>query len=128
MSKVIIESGNAPAAAGPYSQATKYNGVVYVSGTMPIDPKTGEVAPGGIEGQARQALDNLGEVLKEAGSSFDDVLKTTVFIRNMDDFAIVNAIYSEYFVNDAPARSCFAVVQLPKNVLFEIECIAAANS
>lgn len=127
MKKEIVASKKAPAAAGPYSQATKYNGVVYVSGTMPLVPETGEVAQGGIEGQARQALDNLTAVLEEAGSSLEQVLKTTVFLKDMNDFATINAIYAEYFKTDAPARSCFGVVKLPKDVLFEIECIAACE-
>lgn len=127
MKKEIVASGKAPKAAGPYSQAVKYNGLVYASGTMPLVPETGEVAEGGIEGQAKQALNNLGAVLEEAGSSFDKVLKTTVFIKNMNDFATVNAIYSEYFKTDAPARSCIEVARLPKDVLFEIECIAVCE-
>lgn len=124
MEKKIINSECAPKAVGPYSQAVAYNGLVYTSGTMPLVPETGEVADGGIEGQARQALNNLGAVLKEAGSSFGNVLKTTVFIKNMNDFAVVNSIYAEYFKTDCPSRSCVEVARLPKDVLFEIECIA----
>ncbi|RGZ01830.1 RidA family protein [Clostridium sp. AM58-1XD] len=127
MEKKIINAAGAPKAVGPYSQAVVYNGLVYTSGTMPLDPRTGAVADGGIEGQARQALENLGAVLAEAGSSFEKVLKTTVFIKNMDDFAVVNGIYAEYFNGECPARSCVEVARLPKDILFEIECIAVCG-
>ena len=127
MEKRIIHAECAPKAVGPYSQAVVYHGLVYTSGTMPLNPRTGEIAAGGIEGQARQALENLGAVLREAGSSFENVLKTTVFIKNMDDFSVVNAIYAQYFKEDCPSRSCVEVARLPKDVLFEIECIAVCE-
>jgi 2-iminobutanoate/2-iminopropanoate deaminase len=124
MKKTIVSTNNAPKAVGPYSQAVAYNGLVYTSGTMPLDPNTGAVVDGGIQCQAKQALDNLSEVLKEAGSCIDNVIKTTVFIKDMNDFSIVNEIYSNYFKTDCPSRSCVEVARLPKDVLFEIECIA----
>lgn len=124
MEKIIVASPKAPAAAGPFSQATIYNGVLYASGTMPLVPETGLVAEGGVTGQAKQALDNLANVLEAGGSSFDKVLKTTVFLKDMNDFALINDIYKSYFKDNYPARSCVEVARLPKDILFEIECIA----
>lgn len=122
--KKIICTKKAPAAIGPYSQAIEVNGFVFTSGVIPIDPKTGELVTGSIEIQAEQAIKNLSVLLKEAGTSVDNVVKTTVFIKNMDDFAKVNEIYATYFTTDFPARSCVEVARLPKDVLIEIEAIA----
>ena len=124
MSKTIVTSTKAPKAVGPFSQAVIHNGLVYTSGTMPIVPETGAVAEGGIEGQAHQAFSNLSAVLEAAGASFDSVIKTTVFLKDMNDFATVNEIYASYFNGAYPSRSCVEVARLPKDILFEIECIA----
>lgn len=121
--KKIISTDKAPAAIGPYSQAIEVNGMVYTSGVIPVNPATGEI-PEGIDAQADQAIGNLCALLKEAGTSADNVIKTTVFIKGMDDFAKVNAVYAKYFEKDCPARSCVEVARLPKDVLIEIEAIA----
>ena len=124
MSKTIVTSTKAPKAVGPFSQAVIHNGLAYTSGTMPIVPETGAVAEGDIEGQAHQAFSNLSAVLEAAGASFDSVIKTTVFLKDMNDFATVNEIYASYFNGAYPSRSCVEVARLPKDILFEIECIA----
>ena len=121
--KKIISTDKAPAAIGPYSQAIEVNGMVYTSGVIPVNPATGEI-PEGIDAQADQAIGNLCALLKESGTSADNVIKTTVFIKEMDDFAKVNAVYAKYFEKDCPARSCVEVARLPKDVLIEIEAIA----
>lgn len=121
--KKIISTDKAPVAIGPYSQAIEVNGMVYTSGVIPVNPATGEI-PEGIDAQADQAIGNLCALLKEAGTSADNVIKTTVFIKEMDDFAKVNAVYAKYFEKDCPARSCVEVARLPKDVLIEIEAIA----
>ena len=121
--KKIISTDKAPAAIGPYSQAIEVNGMVYTSGVIPVNPATGEI-PEGIDAQADQAIGNLCALLKEAGTSADNVRKTTVFIKEMDYFAKVNAVYAKYFEKDCPARSCVEVARLPKDVLIEIEAIA----
>ena len=113
----------APAAIGPYSQAMILNGVLFTSGQIPVNPATGEINGNTIETQAEQVMKNLGEVLKEAGSSFEKAVKTTCFLADMGDFAKFNEVYAKYFVNK-PARSCVAVKTLPKNVLCEVEVIA----
>lgn len=120
--KKIISTDKAPAAIGPYSQAIEVNGMVYTSGVIPVVPATGEI-PEGIEAQAKQAIGNLVALLSEAGVPVENVVKTVVFIKNMDDFSKVNAIYSEFFKTDCPARSCVEVARLPKDVLIEIEAI-----
>ena len=124
MSFEIISTTKAPAAIGPYSQAVKVGGFIYTSGAIPVDPANGEVVAGGVVEQAKQALTNLKEVLEASGSSLDKVVKTTVFIKNMNDFATINEVYKEYFTKNYPARSCVEVVRLPKDVLIEIECVA----
>lgn len=121
--KKIISTDKAPAAIGPYSQAIEVNGMVYTSGVIPVDPATG-VIPDGIEAQADQAIGNLVNLLVEAGTNADNVVKTTVFIKEMNDFAKVNEIYAKYFTGNYPARSCVEVARLPKDVLIEIEAIA----
>lgn len=124
MSKKIISTVNAPAAIGPYSQAVEANGFVFASGQIPIDPETGKI-PEGIEAQAKQALTNVKNLVEAAGLTLDNVIKTSVFISNMDDFALVNEIYKAFFTKDFPARSCVEVSRLPKDVLIEVEVIAA---
>lgn len=121
--KKIITTTEAPAAIGPYSQAVEINGLVFTSGVIPVIPATGELAKGGIEAQAEQALRNLCALIKASGADIKNTVKTTVFIKNMDDFAIVNEIYAKYFTTDFPARSCVEVARLPKDVLIEIEAI-----
>ena len=124
MSFEIISTNKAPAAIGPYSQAVKAGNVIYTSGAIPVNPTTGEVVAGGVVEQAEQALKNLGEVLAGAGASLENVVKTTVFIKNMNDFATINEVYKKYFTKNFPARSCVEVARLPKEVLIEIECVA----
>lgn len=118
----IIATQNAPQAIGPYSQAIKANGVIYTSGQIGLNPQG--ILVEGIEAQTRQVLNNLSEVLKAAGSSLQRVFKTTIFLSDMEDFALVNAIYAEFFGEHKPARSTVAVKTLPKNALVEIECMA----
>ena len=121
-----IHTDNAPAAIGPYSQAIEVNGFVFASGQIPLNPATGEVEGTTIEAQAEQVMKNVGAILKEAGVGFENVVKTTCFLAEMADFAAFNSVYEKYFTGK-PARSCVAVKQLPKNVLVEVEVIAAAE-
>lgn len=121
--KNIVETKNAPSAIGPYSQAIQFGNMLFTSGQIPVNPRTGEV-PKSVEEQARQALENLKNVLEAAGLSLANVVKTTVFIKDMNDFAIINEVYAQYFEQPYPARSCVEVARLPKDVLVEIECIA----
>lgn len=121
--KKIIATSHAPAALGPYSQATVAGGMLFISGQLGIDPATGDLPPD-VEGQAKQSLANLRAILKEAGATPAHVVKTTVFLASMDDFAAVNKIYSETFGENPPARSCIAVAALPKAGLVEVEAIA----
>ena len=123
--KKAISTDKAPAAIGPYSQAIEVNGMVYTSGVIPVVPSTGEI-PEGAAAQADQAIGNLAALLKEAGTSTENVVKTTVFIKNMEDFGTINEVYAKYFTSK-PARSCFAVKDLPKGALCEIEVIAAVE-
>ncbi len=122
--KSIVSTTSAPAAIGPYSQATKIGNFVFTSGQIPIDPATGQVVAGSVEEQTRLVLTNLTAVLEAAGTSLDKVVKTTVFIKDMNDFATINAAYATFFQNEPPARSCVEVARLPKDVLVEIEAIA----
>ena len=121
-----IQTSNAPAAIGPYSQAKVVNGFVFASGQIPLNPATGEVEGTTIEAQAEQVMKNVGAILKEAGVGFENVVKTTCFLAEMADFAAFNSVYEKYFTGK-PARSCVSVKQLPKNVLVEVEVIAAAE-
>ena len=118
-----ITAPNAPAAVGPYCHAKLAGNTLYTSGQLGLDPATGALAQG-VGAQARQALENLGAVLRAAGMDYADVTKTTVFLADMGDFAAINAIYAEFFTGEAPARSCVAVKELPKGGLFEIEAVA----
>ena len=125
MSKKVINAAAAPAAIGPYSHAIDTGlGFIFTSGQIPVIPATGELAEGGIEAQAEQVFANLKAVLEEAGSSFDKVVKTTVFLQDLKDFVTVNGIYAKYLGNEAPARSTVQVAGLPKGSLVEIEVIA----
>ena len=120
-----ISTPNAPAAIGPYSQAIEANGMVFVSGQLPIDPATGAFAEGGIKELTRQSLTNMKAILAEAGLTMDNVVKTTVFLADMADFAEMNEVYASFFEGVCPARSAVAVKTLPKEARVEIECIAA---
>lgn len=122
--KQAISTPNAPAAIGPYSQAIEANGFVFVSGQLPINPATGQFAEGGIGELTRQSLTNIRNILAEAGLTMDNVVKTSVFLADMADFAGMNAVYAEFFPGTAPARSAVAVKTLPKDARVEIECIA----
>lgn len=121
--KKVISTTNAPAAIGPYSQAIEVNGMIYTSGQIPVNPADGQV-PDGIEAQAEQVMKNVKNLLEAAGTSMENVVKTTVFIKDMEDFGKINAIYAKYFEGDCPARSCVEVARLPKDVLMEMEAVA----
>ena len=120
----IVSSPNAPKAVGPYSQAVKIQNLVYTAGQVGFEPASMEIAPGGVQAQTRQALNNLKNILAAAETSLAQVLKTTVFLTDMADFAAMNAVYSEFFPENPPARSTIAVVGLPKGALVEIEAVA----
>jgi len=122
--KKIISTDKAPQAIGPYSQAVEFNGMVFTSGVIPINPETGELVTGTIEEQADQVFKNMKNLLEASGSNVDQVIKTTVFIKDMNDFGKVNEVYARYFTKDFPARSCVEVARLPKDVLIEVEAIA----
>lgn len=121
--KKVISTDKAPAAIGPYSQAIEVGGMVYTSGVIPVDPQTGEI-PEGSAAQAKQALTNLSNLLQAAGTSMEQVVKTTVFIKEMNDFGAINEVYQTFFEGDYPSRSCVEVARLPKDVMLEIEAIA----
>ena len=124
MKREIVHTDKAPKAIGPYSQAIRTDCMIFAAGQTGIDPATGDLIPGGVEEQTRQVLTNLQNVVEAAGSSFKHVVKTTVFLKDMNDFARMNAIYAEYFGENPPARSTIAVAGLPKGGLVEIEAIA----
>jgi len=124
MNHIVVQTDKAPAAIGPYSQAVIYNNIVYCSGQIPLDPESMEVIEGGIDKQAEQVMENLKQVLLEAGTDFGNVIKCSIFLDSMDDFSTVNEIYAEYFGENPPARETIAVQTLPKNVKVEISCIA----
>ena len=119
-----VHTDGAPAALGPYSQAIVAGGLVYTAGQIPLDPDSGELVEGGVEVQAERVLENLGAILAAAGSSFSKVVKTTVFLSDMDDYAAVNEVYARYFREPYPARSAVEVARLPRGVRLEIEAIA----
>ncbi len=121
--KKIIASPQAPKAVGPYSQAVETGGTLYVSGQLPIDGATGQTVQG-VEAQTRQSLTNIGHILREAGYDFRDVVKTTVLLQSMEDFAAMNAVYAEFFTGDMPARVCYQVAALPMGALVEIDAVA----
>lgn len=128
MPKSIVQTDNAPRAVGPYSQAVKLEGesLIFASGQIALDPKTGDRIHGGIVQETRQVLENLKAVLGAAGSSLEKVVKTTVFMHSMDDFGVMNEVYSQYFKTDPPARSTIEVSRLPKGMKIEIEAVAYA--
>ncbi|WP_432616925.1 RidA family protein [Butyricicoccus sp.] len=121
--KNVISTSNAPAAIGPYSQAIETDGYVFTSGQIPINPATGEVEGKTIEEQTEQVMKNIGALLEASGLTFANVVKTTCFLADLNDFAAFNAVYAKYFPNEAPARSCFAVAGLPKGAKLEVETI-----
>lgn len=122
--KKVIFTEKAPAAIGPYSQAIEANGMLFLSGQLPVDPQTGEFAPGGVAEQTAQCFENMKSILAEAGLTTANIVKTTVFLADMSLFAEMNGVYATYFEGDFPARSAFAVKALPKGALVEIESIA----
>lgn len=124
MEKKVLHTDKAPAAIGPYSQAIEVNGFVFASGQIPINPATGEMVAGDVKEQTRQALTNASEVMKAAGLDLSHVVKTTVFLADMNDFAAMNEVYATFFSAPFPARSAVAVKTLPKGALVEVECIA----
>lgn len=124
MANQVIHTENAPAAIGPYSQAVKAGNLLFVSGQVPFVPETMEIVEGDVKAQTAQSLKNLQAILKEAGADFSNVVKTTVFIKDMNEFAQINEVYAEYFSENKPARACVEVARLPKDVKVEIELIA----
>lgn len=126
--KQIVKTEQAPQAIGPYSQAVRAGGFVFVSGQIPLDPQTGEFVAGGIAEQTEQVLSNLVAVLEAAGTSLDRVVKTTVFLASMNDFAAMNEVYGRYFIANAPARATVEAARLPRDARVEIEAIAEAGS
>ena len=127
MKHQVIHTDNAPAAIGPYSQAIKAGNMLFVSGQVPFVPETMEIVEGDVQAQTRQSLTNVQAILKEAGADFSDVVKTTVFIKDMNEFAQINEVYAEFFGENKPARACFEVARLPKDVKVEIEVIAVVK-
>lgn len=127
MKKSIIRTTSAPAAVGPYSQAVKVGDMVFVSGQIPLDPKTGEIIMADIQKQTRQALNNLMAVLAAGEASAADIVKTTVYITKMADFPLMNQVYEEFFPNDPPARACVEVSALPRGALVEVDAVAVIN-
>lgn len=121
--KKIIHTDNAPQAIGPYSQATEANGLVFISGQIAIDPATGNVVEGDVSTETKQVMQNLKSITEAAGCTMQDILKCTIFLRDMNDFATVNTIYGSYFTSEPPARETVAVAGLPKNVRIEISAI-----
>lgn len=125
--KKVISTSNAPAAIGPYSQAIVANGLVFVSGQIPLDPASGQLVEGSIEEQTKRVIENLAAILDAAGSSLTDVLRTTVYLKDMGEFAAMNTVYAEYFAKNAPARATVEAARLPRDVRVEIDCIAAVR-
>ena len=124
MMKQVIQTNNAPQAIGPYSQAIMAGDTLYVSGQIPVVPATGAIVSDKVEDQARQVMENVKAVVEAAGLTLDHVVKTSVFIKNMDDFGTINAVYNQYFKENCPARACVEVARLPTDVLLEMEAIA----
>ena len=122
--KQIISTDKAPAAIGPYSQAVKAGNLLFISGQIPVDPATGEIVEETIQAQAAQSLTNVKAIVEQAGGTLDNIVKTTVFLKDMNDFVEMNRVYKTFFTADCPARSAFQVARLPKDVMVEIEAIA----
>ncbi len=128
MQKNIISTNKAPQAIGPYSQAVRFDNLLFVSGQIPIEPKSGEILKGNIKEQTKQILENLNSVLTAGGSSLNNVLRTTIFLTNLEDYAAVNEVYTQFFKESQPARSTVQVSRLPKDVQIEIDAIAGINT
>ena len=128
MQKTVISTNNSPAAIGPYSQAIRFNELVFVSGQIPIDPGSGKVIKGNIQEQTKQVLENLKNIFEAGGSSLQNVLRTTIFLSDMDDYAMVNEAYAQYFESSPPSRSTVQVSRLPRDVHIEIDAIAYATN
>jgi 2-iminobutanoate/2-iminopropanoate deaminase len=124
MMKKVIFTDHAPKAVGPYSQAIEKNGMLFISGQIPINPQTGQIVEGGIKEQTRQVMENIGAILEIAGYNFDEVVKSTCLLNNMDNFAAMNEVYASYYKTNPPARAAYGVVRLPLGSLIEIETIA----
>lgn len=124
MKKEVLSTSKAPSAIGPYSQGIRANGFIFISGQLPIDPATGEFVNGGIKEQTERSLLNIKNILESGGTSLENVIKATVLLKDINDFALMNEMYAAFFQKDCPARSAFQVVALPKNALVEIEVIA----
>lgn len=122
--KSIVSTTKAPAAIGPYSQAVKVGNLIFVSGQIPLDPESGKIVEGGVIEQTKRVMSNLEAILSETGAGLESIVKTTLYIKSMDDFPVVNDIYGSYFTKEPPARSCVEVNRLPKDALVEIEAIA----
>lgn len=122
--KRIIHTDDAPQAIGPYSQAVEVNGTLYISGQVPVDPRQGKIVEGGVKEQTDQVMKNIGAILKESGYDYQDVVKCTCLLSDMDNFAAMNEVYGKYFPENPPARAGFGIVRLPLNALVEVECIA----
>lgn len=127
MKKIIINTQNAPVAIGPYSQGVQVGDLIFTSGQLPVNPYTGELVVGDIKAETRQCLENVKAILEEAGSSLNNAVKLTVFIKDMNQFANINEVYAQYFPEEKPARSCIEVARLPKDVNVEIEAIATIS-
>ncbi|SHJ51495.1 RidA family protein [Tepidibacter formicigenes] len=127
MKKQIIHTDKAPKAIGPYSQAVKVGNLLFISGQVPFDPETMEIVEGGVKEQTARVLENLKAILTEAGASFDNVVKSTVFIKDMNEFGQINEVYAQYFGENKPARACVEVARLPRDVKVEIEVIAVVE-
>lgn len=123
--KKVIHTSNAPQAVGPYSQAIEMNGMLFISGQIPLNPENGKIVEGGITEQTEQVMKNIAAILTEAGYTFEDVVKSTCLLNNMDNFTAMNEVYGKYYPQDPPARAAYGVVKLPLGVMVEIETIAA---
>ncbi|OIQ58266.1 2-iminobutanoate/2-iminopropanoate deaminase [Moorella thermoacetica] len=126
--KIVVATNQAPAAIGPYSQAIRIGNLIFTSGQIPLDPASGQIVDGGAAEQTARVMANLQAVLAAAGAGLEDVVKTTVYIKDMNDFNTINEVYGRYFNQEPPARSCVEVARLPKNVLVEIEAVAVAGN
>ena len=127
MTREIVFTKQAPAAIGPYSQAVRTQDLIFVSGQIPIDPATGQLVSGDIRAETRQAMQNLKAILTAAGSSLGNIVKTTLYISDMDQFAVINEVYAEFFTDQPPARACVEVARLPRDVGVEVEAVALAG-
>jgi len=128
MSNNVVSTSSSPAAIGPYSQAICANGFIFVSGQLPVDPKTGELVKGDVKAAVKMSIKNVKSILEAAGSSLDNVVKTTVYLKSMDDFEAMNEVYASHFTGNYPARVCFSVKSLPRDAEVEIEAIATVSN